>query len=117
MRELRSLVEVISNRLIAERVHIASSAYDRTLGLIGRKGLDASEAMWFPQCGAIHTWFMRFAIDVAFLDAQHRVVKLCSSVPPWRVVVAAQPSRFTVEMAQGTISRTALRTGDVLALR
>ncbi len=116
MRELR-LVEVLSNRLIARDVHVARTMYDRTLGLIGRRRLDESEAMWFPQCGAIHTWFMRFAIDVAFLDSHHRIVKLCASVPPWRVLVAAHPSSFTVEMSQGTISRTELRTGDVLALR
>jgi uncharacterized protein len=87
------------------------------MGLIGRERLEESEAMWFPKCGAIHTWFMRFAIDVAFLDAQHRIVKLCSCVPPWRVLVSVHPSCFTVEMSPGTISRTELRTGDVLALR
>jgi uncharacterized protein len=111
------LVEVLSNRTIAKHVHVARSMYDRSLGLIGRKRLDESEAMWFAKCGAIHTWFMRFTIDVAFLDSHHRIIKLCSSVPPWRLLVAAHPSSFTVEMSQGTISRTELRTGDILALR
>ncbi len=117
MAEAGTLVEKPSGRVIAPRALRATSRFERTVGLIGKRSMDTANALWLPECGAIHTWFMRFRIDVAFLDEDCRVVKVCSSVPPWRAYVGARRARHTIEMAEGTIERMQIYTDDLIEFR
>ncbi|MBI3083216.1 MAG: DUF192 domain-containing protein, partial [Candidatus Omnitrophica bacterium] len=53
--------------VVAERAAIATGLIRRMVGLLSRSHLDEGEALIFPRCSAIHTWFMRFPLDVVFL--------------------------------------------------
>ena len=66
---------------------VAETFLERARGLIGRRGLDSGRGLLIPRCSCIHTFFMRFPIDAAFLDGEGRVVKTVRRVRPWRAFV------------------------------
>ena len=61
-------------------------------------------------------WFMRFAIDAVFLDADNRVLRIAADLKPWRVA-GRRGARAVVELAAGECARVGLREGDTLVLR
>jgi uncharacterized membrane protein (UPF0127 family) len=93
-------------------------AFDRTSrrqGLLGRTHLPQGSALILAPCGGIHTWFMRFPIDVLFVSKDGTVTRAVSALGPWRVRVSLS-AHATVEFPAGTIARTGTRRGDVLCL-
>jgi uncharacterized membrane protein (UPF0127 family) len=68
------------------RLLVARTFFQRLLGLAGLPSLAGDRALLLPRCSSVHTAWMRFPIDVAFLDADGRVVALAESVGPWRLV-------------------------------
>lgn len=75
-------------------------------GLLGRDSLPVGEVYVFPRCNAVHTLGMRFAIDIAFLDAEGKVVSIRENVPPgcW-LVSGGRRARTTLEATPGWLPR------------
>jgi hypothetical protein len=96
-------------------LEIAETPWERMRGLLGRDGLAPGEGMLFPGCSSIHTCFMRFAIDVVYLDAERRTVKIVERLKPWRLS-GCRGARDTLELAAGHVAATDVRTGARLAL-
>lgn len=69
------------------KIEVADNFFKRSKGLIGRCGLAADEGLLIPKCNAIHTFFMRFAIDATFLDSHDNVVKVVRNIKPWRFFI------------------------------
>ena len=88
----------------------------RLRGLLGRRELAAGEGLLIRPTNSIHTFFMRFPIDVVFLDRNGVVVKLVANVRPWRVTFAAR-GRYALELRAGEADARRIRLGDRLALR
>ncbi len=100
--------------VVASRVAKATSFLDRLRGLLGRASLAEDEGLWLEPCDGVHTWFMRFSIDVAVLDADGRVLRCLGNLPPWRVTRLHAGARVCLELCEGTLARTGLRVGDRL---
>lgn len=66
---------------------MAETFLERAKGLIGRRGVPLGKGLLIPRCNAIHTFFMSFAIDAAFLDRDDNVVKVVRNIRPWRFLV------------------------------
>jgi uncharacterized membrane protein (UPF0127 family) len=81
-----------------------------------RRGLAAHGGIWIAPCSGIHTFFMRFPIDVIFLDRQHRVVRVCSRLRSWRMVPLVLKAHSVVELPAGTLDGLPLPRGEQLAL-
>jgi hypothetical protein len=110
-----ALVDGATGVVLAHRVEAALDRASRNRGLLGRDGLDDTALILAP-CSAVHTFFMRFPIDVAFVDRDGVVVKVTSNLRPWRVAGAWRA--FAVcELASGTLGRAGTRRGSRLALR
>ena len=101
--------------LVCERCLVASSPWTRMRGLLGRKELPRGEGMLLRPAASVHTAFMRFPIDVMFLDAELHVVHVAHSVPAWRAV-RGKGAKMVVELAAGECSRRDVQHGDELAL-
>jgi uncharacterized membrane protein (UPF0127 family) len=100
---------------VATRVEIAATRRTRRRGLLGRARLEPGAALVLAPCVAVHTAFMQFAIDVAFVTRAGRVVHAVERMPPWRMAMA--PGAYAViEMAAGSLMRGDLRVGDTVAL-
>ena len=81
-RRLRRLAEV---ELLGRRVRVAEDRLSRRLGLAGLRAERAGGGLLIPRCRSVHTFGMRFALDVVFLDAAERIVLVRAAVPPGRV--------------------------------
>jgi uncharacterized membrane protein (UPF0127 family)/CheY-like chemotaxis protein len=107
------IVNLSSERVVCERGVVADRALSRMRGLLGRRQLPYGEGLLLEPAPAIHTAFMRFPIDVVFLDAYMRVIKIVESVPPWRSL-AARRARSVLELAAGQATQRGVTVGDRL---
>jgi len=105
----------VEGAVLPLRLRRASGGAERAIGLLGRASLAPDEGFVIGRCGAIHTVGMRFAIDVVFLDAGGRVVRVAESLPAWRVAWAARATTV-LELAAGASARLGIREGTHLAL-
>jgi len=111
---MQSLWNRTRGHRLAARVFRARSLWDLTVGLLGRPPLHKGDALWLEPCGSIHTWGMRYAIDVLFLDRERRVLRVTRDVQPWRIAPAPAGTRSVVELLPAQELR--LQPGDQLDL-
>ena len=100
----------------ARNARYASSFGNRLTGLIGKRFSPALDGMVFDRCNAIHTFFMRYPIDVIFADEKYRVLKTVPAFPPWRPFLACKNAFYVIELPAGTLESTATAVGDQLDL-
>jgi uncharacterized membrane protein (UPF0127 family) len=96
-----------------DRCAVANRPWTRMRGLLGRSGLPEGEGMLFPRTGSVHTMFMRFPIDVVFLDAEMCVLSVREAVPAWRTV-KQRGAKATLELTAGEAGRVGIAPGDRL---
>lgn len=92
------------------RVRVADSFLLRLVGLLGRRALAPEQALLIVPCNNVHTFFMRFAIDVVFLDREGVVLSVVPALLPWRVA-AAWRAHACLELAAGGAARLGLAPG------
>jgi uncharacterized membrane protein (UPF0127 family) len=114
--EIGGVLRNTSNaQVVAASVELALTRAERRRGLLGRDGLEPGHAMLIAPCSSIHTWFMRFPIDVIFVARDGRVVKTRAAIPPWRLALA--PGAYAVvELPAGAIAEAHVSIGDRLEL-
>lgn len=94
--------------VLGTRVRRADSFLRRLRGLMFRGELAAGEGLWIEPCNSVHTHFMRFAIDVLFLDAHGRVLHVMPAMKPWRHSPFVKGSKAVLELAAGEARETAV---------
>lgn len=100
--------------VIASKVRGAFDSASRKQGLLGRDGLDEGEAIIIAPCNAVHTFFMRFAIDVVYVDREGHVVRVKENLRPWRVD-GCWRGFAVVEMEPPRTRTREVRLGDKLS--
>lgn len=99
--------------VLAEVTDVANTSAKRRKGLLGCDALPEGHALWIVPCESVHTWFMKFPIDVVYLDRKHRVRKVCRAVPPWRLSIC-MPAHSVLELPAGVIETSGTQPGDQL---
>lgn len=112
MSPLVQLFRVRSGRRFVATLDVAETPSTRQHGLLGRDALEVGRGLLITRCNCVHTFFMRFAIDVAFLDSSNRVLKVAHGVRRSRLVWGGWRARSTVELAAGELRRHDVRPGD-----
>jgi len=92
------------NTVVAEEVTLATSMWSRFWGLMGRKGLPDSHGLLIDPCSSIHMFFMRFPLDVVFLDDEGRVKKVVAGIKPWRAALGGGGKK-ALELAAGAAAK------------
>ena len=101
---------------LVSRARVASSMWSRFWGLMVRRSLPSHEGLLIDPCNSVHTFFMRFPIDVLFLDEDNRVLKIATELRPFRVAVG-RGARRVLEIAAGRAASVGVRAGDKVTLR
>ena len=98
---------------IASCAEVADTAATRNKGLLGRTGLPPGGGMWIVPCESVHTFFMKFPLDLVYLDRDKKVKKARSHVGPWRLS-ACLSAHSILELPAGTVQSTQTQRGDQL---
>jgi uncharacterized membrane protein (UPF0127 family) len=109
------LINRRNGRILAAQVLTAFDSKTRRRGLLGIDGIQAGRALIIAPTNAIHTWFMRFPIDVAFIARDGRVVKVRHRLRPWRMS-GAIGGYAVIELPAGTLAAADTVADDVLSL-
>lgn len=104
------------NTVLAERVAVAATRAARAVGLLSRTGLEPGEALWIVPSRGVHTWGMRFAIDMVALDEEGRVIDCVSNLRPWRVRLPRRGTAGVLELAAGTLAASHTSIGHTIVL-
>ena len=101
-------IENVDRRLVlADRAWVAQGFWQRGVGLLGHTELAGGEGLILDPCGSVHTFGMRFAIDVVHLDGTGRVLQVAAHLPPWRVGPLRRGVRVVIELPAGGAGPTA----------
>jgi uncharacterized membrane protein (UPF0127 family) len=110
-------VTVLSDaRVVCESCSVADTLWTRLRGLMGRRGLEPGEGLLLRPSGSVHTCFMRFAIDIVFLDCELRVLAVSPAVRPWRLRLQ-RGARAVLELPAGEAGRVGIAPGEHLTVR
>ncbi len=110
---LLRIVNVTHQTELGDRIETADRGPRRRKGLLGRNGLEAGEGLWIVPCEAVHTFAMRFPIDLVYLDRKRRVLKVRHSVPPARISGCLR-AHSVLELPAGTVAQADVSPGDQL---
>jgi uncharacterized membrane protein (UPF0127 family) len=102
--------------LVASDVEVADTIWSRFVGLMGRHELPAGHGLCIRPCSSIHMFFMRFPLDVAFVDRDGRVVRLYHGIRPWRVSRIVRGAAAAIELPAGALAAAGVNTGSVLRM-
>ena len=108
-------VEADDGRPVCESCLVADTPLRRLRGLLGRERFEPGEGLLLRPAGSVHTSFMRFPIDVVFLDREATVVGVAEEVAPWRVV-ARRGARSVLELPAGEARRRRVDAGQRLRI-
>ena len=100
---------------LAAEVRFARSMWARFWGLMGRGSLPQGQGLLISPCSSVHTFFMRFPIDVIFVDRGGRVVKIVGGMKPWRTTLGGSGAHSVLELNAGEAAGGSLEVGDLLA--
>ena len=99
--------------LLGDAIDVADTGQKRNTGLLKHTELRPGEGLWIVPCEGVHTFFMKFAIDLVYIDRKNVVRKTVANVGPWRLSLCL-PAHSIVELPVGTIAPSATCRGDQL---
>jgi uncharacterized membrane protein (UPF0127 family) len=108
--------DVQRGSVVGDHVRPAHTHWTRLRGLLGTRTLPEGCGLWIQPCRQVHMFGMRYAIDVVFLDAGHRVVGLASDLQPGRISPKVREATSVLELPAGTIARVGLVAGAQLEI-
>ncbi|MFZ5752692.1 MAG: DUF192 domain-containing protein [Bacillota bacterium] len=109
------LINCTTGEVLADQVKVAEDFLSRLIGLMGRRTMADGAALVLRPCRYVHTFFMRFNIDLVFLDRRGVVVHLVRDMAPFKISPVVRRSILVVELPGGTV-RIRLRPGDILKM-
>ena len=103
------------NAVLGDAVDVADTSAKRRVGLLQHERLEPGNGLWIVPCESVHTFFMKFPIDLVYLDKQKKVRKVRHRVPAWRLSVCLS-AHSILELPAGTLKQTGTQVGDELAI-
>jgi uncharacterized protein len=101
---------------VARDMRVATSMRERMVGLLRTPEADLGDGLYIEHSPSIHMFFMRYAIDAVFVDADGRVRRTAPGLRPWQVVWWARGARDCLELPVGRIAASGTQVGDVLEM-
>ena len=111
-----SVVVSKSQKPFITTLTVASTLWSRLKGLLGTNALEAGSGLWIKPCNSVHMFGMKYALDIIFLDDQHRIVKIVENLRPWKLVKPVRDATSVLEVPAGKCKTECVTEGDVLVL-
>jgi uncharacterized membrane protein (UPF0127 family) len=111
-----TLVNVRTGDIVATQVMTAFDSTSRRKGLLEHRSMPPGAALIIAPCNGVHTFGMRFAIDLLFVARDGTVVKVCHAVPRRRIA-ASWRAFATIELAAGALDQAPTQVGDIVEFR
>ena len=99
--------------LLGDTIAVADTSHTRRTGLLKHSSLEAGGGLWIAPCEAVHTFGMKFSIDILFLSKKKKVLKVRTDMPKRRFAICLR-AHSVLELPAGTIASTATAPGDQL---
>ena len=109
-------LNVNTGKELSNNVKVADSLLTRMKGLLGKKEMLPGESLWIRPCMSIHTFLMKFPIDVIFLNKRNRVIATIKNLQPNRVAKLYFSSASVLELPSGTLDATDIKVGDEIEI-
>ena len=109
-----SLVNKTTCQVLAENVTRLETFLERLKGLIGKEETPSNSTFWISACPSIHTFFMKFSLDVIFTDKNFKIVSVFHSVPPGKILFGGRKSYHVFEMQAPGLKSHSVKKGDIL---
>ena len=107
---------ISKNTILADNAELANTFLKRLIGLLNRKALNKGEGLVLSPSNCIHSFFMRFTIDVIFLDKAGKVIAALSSFKPFRFSPIYCNSHTVIELPENTLKLSQTQRGDILQI-
>ena len=111
-----SAFNLTREKILADSLDVADTFVKSLLGLMGKSSLKEGQGLWIKPCQSIHTFWMRFPIDVMFLDKDGKVVHLIDCMKPFRVSKHVTKARSVLELPACTIGDSRTQLGDCIEI-
>ena len=99
------------NSVIADKVDVAATRASRRTGLLKHERLEPGEALWIVPSRGVHTFGMKFTIDVIALDERGVVIDCVPDMKPWRIRLPRRGTAGVLELAAGRVAASGTRIG------
>jgi|TARA_B100000315_G_C14490441_1_gene547328 hypothetical protein len=109
------IINTTKSTTLSKKVEVADSFFTRLKGLMFRERMPWDEALIFYNSPSIHTFFMKFPIDIVFLDGDMRVIRIARNFEPWGVISCFK-SYLTIELPPSKTAEEGLEVGDILEI-
>lgn len=103
-----------SERTLVGNLTVADSIFSRMKGLLGKNILSEGEGLWIRPCKGVHTFGMKFAIDVIILNREQRVIAIKNELKPNRITTIYSDAATVLELPAATARDAKLSIGDVI---
>ena len=97
--------------VLAHKVTVAATRATRAVGLLAKDGLEPGEALWIVPSRGVHTWGMRFAIDIIALDERGTVIDRVLGLKPWRIRLPRRGTAGVLELRAGSLEQSGTNIG------
>src|SRR5580700_6790115 len=101
------------NAILADAAEMADTSAKRRTGLLKHTHLDPGQGLWIVPCESVHSFFMKFAIDLVYLDRRKKVRKVRHRMVPWRLS-ACFTAHSILELPAGAVETSRTQAGDQL---
>lgn len=103
------------NTTLAGAAEVADTSEKRRTGLLKHDHLGPGQGLWIVPCESVHSFFMKFAIDLVYLDKNKNVRKVRHNMVPWRVS-ACLSAHSILELPAGAVAASGTQAGDQLQI-
>jgi uncharacterized membrane protein (UPF0127 family) len=107
---------VTRNHILVSRGSVAANFWTRLKGLMGSSPLEKGEALLISPSNSVHTHFMRYALDILYINDNYQVVAMDEKMKPWRMGRIHRQARHVLELPAGLIETTQTSIGDQLEI-
>ncbi len=106
------------NAYLATHLRLAATHWSRLRGLMATEAarFPAGEGLWIVPCHGVHTFAMRFPIDVVYLDGDKVVVHVEENLKPWRLAPVRMRATSVLELPGHTLTSTRTAIGDEIEI-